>query len=862
MGSLTVLFGVLVVELLEYVERGLPLFSPPLLFSPLSFSPLSFSPPSLRATNPNPIANAESIADVWVDVDSDDAVADATELKENEEQGNPSSSAGPSTLYATKYDATDFFYRWLLPEELQPYFGLTRISLEGLEGTEAERLRAEGHTHAWPHMRLLPQGWKWSLHLGQRAHENMVNEPEALRQVEWVTHRAPAPRIRDHVVAGYIYVDDSSLLGVRRSFLNSLHEGYRRQTSISGMLEHTDKTHPGTPEELHLGFFLQGDIHMLMPKPQRAAALRKGLLFGSQRRKMLLSELEALIGHAVSNFLIMRLSLFLFRAVYSAIRWARKHDAKVVRVSRQMSLELAAASTTSCHISSWLASPPCATIVGSDSSDDIYCAGAREASEDQVWECWKYNETWRSSSAYAAPTTNTQRLAESEVAKTTALLRVWPEGGWKQRQLRSSLRTVRSTEFVRAVREGRWSAFSGNGVAKAVVGQPTVLPYSHLAVQLFQGSLGSRKAFWDLLSSDGELIFWAAHEGLDVLSPLSVFSDPVANVLNPDTCSAVCEILKEGIVGWLNVSVPLADWNDDLSLALANNIKKVVIAARLGKAEVILSGPWSSEFWNLVSTKEMPLECNVTAQRDLCCNGSPWGRSIRFQSTCSLFGSASLACPGKTHPDHVSHRSTRGFKRIGERAVCCNQLSHAFPVGTLRWLARLAAQSLCTRTSHDTNARKAFPPIPSDLIDQGWYAIWSAPWIHKDEMILMKEARASSYGFRWVIGHRRVFGKRLLILCDNMGVVYGLNKGRSANPGLLRIARRCLALSVFSRVRPRWRFLETWRNPCDLPTRPGKEGYAVLGVPGRSFGRQLVPGHLLLPTVCQRVCPPGLCQCE
>ena len=63
------------------------------------------------------------------------------------------------------------------------------------------------------------------------------------------------------------------------------------------------------------------------------------------------------------------------------------------------------------------------------------------------------------------------------------------------------------------------------------------------------------------------------------------------------------------------------------------------------------------------------------------------------------------------------------------------------------------------------------------------------------------------------------FGQRVLLLCDNLSATHALNKGRATDGALLGLCRRSCAIQLATRMRVRWRYVESHRNPADGPSR-------------------------------------------
>lgn len=466
-----------------------------------------------------------NLADSWVDLSGDDC--GDSECSVSEQHGGSSS---PSPIMATKYDARDYLYRWLLPEHLRPYFGSMTVDSRQLNYPAAVALREQGHTHAWPRMRLLPQGWKWSLHLGQSAHVNMVGSSEKLQAVQWVGSRRPAPHITAQQTCGYVYVDDSSIMGIRRELLSSLHEEYIKVMDLSGMVSNDEKSHGPVLEELHLGLQWYGRCYMLAPRPKRQVTLKKGTLYASSLKRMRVDELEAVVGHIIHNFLIYRLSLSVLDEAYRLIARAKMGGSLRLNVTKKLSEELACCSRLTPHIASHLHAKPCHIVVCSDSSGDMCCVGACDLEPDTVFSEWRWSGKWRSSLEYNPPTTNAERQALSSVAEQTGKLRICPPGEWREKQLKAPLKVTRDTKFRRECRDARRD-LAGKGRRDQPIGLPEQVGIPDDLITLYRGSLGIRRSFWELFSDTAEASLWASHQGMDVLTPLTHLRQPRYSIL-------------------------------------------------------------------------------------------------------------------------------------------------------------------------------------------------------------------------------------------------------------------------------------------------------------------------------------------
>ena len=196
---------------------------------------------------------------------------------------------------------------------------------------------------------------------------------------------------------------------------------------------------------------------------------------------------------------------------------------------------------------------------------------------------------------------------------------------------------------------------------------------------------------------------------------------------------------------------------------------------------------------------------------------------------------------------------------MGDKYILKSTLASHFPVQAARWLARCISMRLePVREFEDVEkAPSPFPPVPRSMVEESeWRIRKVGKWKNAEEIIFLKEARASLYayahGVRASPGPLGGYEQRHLCLCDNEGVVLSYTKGRSSNYAMNRLERIVAAISFVFRAVPRWRHLPGHRHPCDGPTRPANS-HTDSGVPG---------GLLRVSSACpQSCCPPGLCRC-
>ena len=111
-----------------------------------------------------------------------------------------------------------------------------------------------------------------------------------------------------------------------------------------------------------------------------------------------------------------------------------------------------------------------------------------------------------------------------------------------------------------------------------------------------------------------------------------------------------------------------------------------------------------------------------------------------------------------------------------------------------------------------------FQEVPSTLIKGSW-TVTHATRVRHPANILHLEAKAAVWGVHHVLRSEKAFGKRILILLDNLPAVLGITKGRASSAHLRGPLQQicAIALATGSRIFARW--IPSELNPSDPPSR-------------------------------------------
>jgi hypothetical protein len=126
--------------------------------------------------------------------------------------------------------------------------------------------------------------------------------------------------------------------------------------------------------------------------------------------------------------------------------------------------------------------------------------------------------------------------------------------------------------------------------------------------------------------------------------------------------------------------------------------------------------------------------------------------------------------------------------------------------------------------------KKEGPPLAAAWGDPGRYRLWvRGKWRHKEHCNVL-EGRTGVMALRHMARSSENWGRRTLFLTDSKASLGAFCKGRSSARSYISLCRRAASLSFATDIICYWRYLETWRNPADGPSR-GKRYPGVYGTP-------------------------------
>ncbi|CAK0901668.1 unnamed protein product, partial [Prorocentrum cordatum] len=155
------------------------------------------------------------------------------------------------------------------------------------------------------------------------------------------------------------------------------------------------------------------------------------------------------------------------------------------------------------------------------------------------------------------------------------------------------------------------------------------------------------------------------------------------------------------------------------------------------------------------------------------------------------------------------------------------------PWATVRHELRLGA-ALVAMASVDLRR-----PVAATVLED-WKVCFYGRFNRAADIVIL-EGEALVMGVRHFVRNTANHGRRLLLLCDNMGLVLASGKGRSSVPSLNLVLRRLAAISIFANIDITVRWIPSELNPADAPSRLPAARAQDARLDLRSFGGRPAP---------------------
>jgi hypothetical protein len=215
---------------------------------------------------------------------------------------------------------------------------------------------------------------------------------------------------------------------------------------------------------------------------------------------------------------------------------------------------------------------------------------------------------------------------------------------------------------------------------------------------------------------------------------------------------------------------------------------------------------------------------------EFCGFGGRIQRKTEIISNAGWFSSFEKGCPGCA--SHVSIREAGAAERNGEypeelaRSWAQEVLAQGpsplfrekFPERDLRGPGPIFVQEGLFQRRPKIRA----PALAEAWGKQErWRVVIQGSWKRREHINVL-EARAALQAVRRLSRNPKSWSKKILGLTDSQVVAGCYGKGRSSAASLVSSCRRLSSLQLGLRMKVRWRWIETWRNMSDLPSRGGK----------------------------------------
>lgn len=221
------------------------------------------------------------------------------------------------TLWVAKSDLADFFYRFRMPDWMQPYFALPGILANELGD---EYVRRFGAVVIYPCLTVLAMGWSHSVLVAQTAHEHLLDTRTRLRSADRITSTSDlhVDRLR-HMV----YIDDLILLSTDKSDVTSAQEEYIAAAGSANLPTKPSKViRPSCDGVDCLGIELNGREHTVAPRADKLHRLRLDTVSVLRRGTCSGRDMAQLVGRWTWLMLVTRPALACFSSVYRFIQSA------------------------------------------------------------------------------------------------------------------------------------------------------------------------------------------------------------------------------------------------------------------------------------------------------------------------------------------------------------------------------------------------------------------------------------------------------------------------------------------------------------------------------------------------------------
>ena len=720
-----------------------------------------------------------------------------------------SSMAGGSVC-GWKGDVPDCFYGMMLEPWMRPYFVLPGLKVRDLD--DFLEMIGEART-GWPPeeylcMNVLSMGWSWAVWAAETTVEDIVDRGcSILRQSSRVCYGRPTPQFdqgRTHLWNSHI--DDLFGWSKGKDRVEARENAMEALTAVGKALKDAGfgfhKTEVGERLKmvgLEVGEFEDGRL-LSGPELEGMEELRgrnRELLERDEREGGVdPREVESVMGHWSFRCLSERSGFAVFDNIYTWMRKAKGR--KKVKMWPKVRAELLVADSISSLLyaeldKEWSTVVPCMDasnegfgVVGTTAEVGVIKEEARWA-EQKGWFFWAHPEM-RSTAVEQGPAGEgeSKRTFDSETPprKVSNLV----DGGpFKPKE--------RLWDQLEAEETGHFGIFVGHRESEWLAGMRAggLEKISNYVLERGLAGLSDRK--WELLEEEvegGRCIGVVVDAGWSGFSPnqsrwRTRGRPGGTKALNKDTKEA--QKAKERIAR-----------QDGAFGRILRTLRRAV---ELGK-KVVLAVPDESLAWRMQEVVDFhedhqePLR--VRTWKD------PRGTKVRVLTSEDWINISAVGGELKRkEANEVAIRSGFGGWRI-------RRPPGLEPAGIQKGMKERA------------------PPLKAEWGDPSRYSIWMrGKWRNKEHCNVL-EARTAVSAVKHLTRSQSGWMKRHLALSDSQATIGAFCKGRSSARSFVSLCRRLAAMKFATGVSCYWRYIETWRNASDGPSRgqrwPGVYGAA------------------------------------
>ncbi|CAK0900803.1 unnamed protein product, partial [Prorocentrum cordatum] len=220
-------------------------------------------------------------------------------------------------IVAPSADVEVCFYQCELPSNLRPFFALKSVDLRFLPRHVRGQVSQQAtNGHIQFQSRVAPMGWAWAVHLVQQAHMSSLKDARPLDS--WVLDKVPTEPISASHLAKILYIDNFASIGPTRARPDAATADMITSLADAGVKSDMGPSSGTFGAHDLLGFSLVERRATWALSARKFWKIKGALDYVvSSSQGFAGAEMERLLGHLVSCFLLRREMLLLLYASYT-----------------------------------------------------------------------------------------------------------------------------------------------------------------------------------------------------------------------------------------------------------------------------------------------------------------------------------------------------------------------------------------------------------------------------------------------------------------------------------------------------------------------------------------------------------------